>query len=99
MDNNSSCDERFSNDWKPLSSFSEEQLVAAVRDLFVAGLDTSSSSLCWIILYLCKYEDVQRKMHQEIMTNLGETKSVSMSMIEKFPFVRSVIQVSFIIYT
>lgn len=87
-------DSKFSKNWKPLSSFTEKQLVGLIRDLFVAGLDTSSSTLGWIVLYLSKYEDVQRKMHQEILNVLGESKLVSMSVSEKLPYVRAVIQVS-----
>ena len=83
----------FSTTWKLMSSFSVDQLVAVIRDLFIAGLDTSSLSLGWIVLFLSKYQDVQRKMYQEIITNLGETKAVSMSVMEKLPYVRAVIQV------
>ena len=84
---------KVSRTWKRYSSFSEEQLVAVIRDLYVAGIDTSSATICWIILYLSKYEEVQEKMYREIEGCLGESKAVTMRAMEKLPFVRAVIQV------
>ena len=39
--------------------FSKEQLNMILFDLFGAGSDTSSSTLCWALLYLSLYQDVQ----------------------------------------
>ena len=89
---------KVSQTWKRYSSFSEEQLVDTIRDLFFAGMDTSSTSICWIILYLSKYEEVQEQMYREIERCLGESKAVTMRAMEKLPFVRAVIQVSIVIW-
>ena len=90
---------KLSQTWKRYSSFSEEQLVDTIRDLFLAGMDTSSATICWIILYLSKYEEVQEKMYREIERCLGESKAVTMRAMEKLPFVRAVIQVSIAIWS
>ena len=42
-------------------------------DLFGAGSDTSSSTLCWALLFLTLHQDVQEKCHQEICIALGDT--------------------------
>ena len=41
--------------------FSEEELGSILLDFFHAGTETSSTTLKWIILYLCLYQDVQDK--------------------------------------
>ena len=41
--------------------FSEEELGSILLDFFHAGTETSSTTLKWIILYLCLHQDVQDK--------------------------------------
>lgn len=35
-------------------------------DLFVAGMETTSTSLMWTFLYLIHHQDVQKRVHQEL---------------------------------
>jgi cytochrome P450 len=35
-------------------------------DLFLAGMETTSSSLLWTFLFLLHHPDVQKKIHQEL---------------------------------
>ena len=37
-----------------------------VADIFIAGQDTTSSSIIWTFLYLLHHPEVQRKIHQEL---------------------------------
>jgi len=37
-----------------------------VTDIFIAGQDTTSSSILWTFLYLLHHPDVQTKVHQEL---------------------------------
>ena len=53
------------------SNFNIEQLVAICLDLFQAGSDTSSTTLCWAVMFLALYKDVQEKCLQEIDLVLG----------------------------
>jgi methyl farnesoate epoxidase/farnesoate epoxidase len=39
--------------------FNEEELGSILVDFFQAGTETSSTTLKWIVLYLCLYQDVQ----------------------------------------
>ena len=82
-----------SSDWKAFSSFHINQLVAIVRDLFLAGSETTATSLSWIVLYLCKYQGVQKKMQDEIDDVIGQSGIPKMGLMDKMPYVRSVIQV------
>ena len=40
-------------------------------DLFLAGADTTSSTLNWAMLYMILHPEVQEKVRQEIKTNIG----------------------------
>lgn len=53
-------------------SFSEEQLLVLLLDLFLAGSETTSSSLSFVILNLIKNPDIQAKVHAEIDTVIGD---------------------------
>lgn len=53
-------------------SFSEEQLLVVLLDLFLAGSETTSSMLSFVILLLLEHEDVQAKLRAEIDTVIGD---------------------------
>ena len=38
-------------------------------DLMLAGADTTTQSLAWVVLYVCKYPEVQQKMQEELDNN------------------------------
>lgn len=43
-----------------------QELLVVVMDLFVAGTETTSSTLRWAILYLAKYPEIQRRVQREL---------------------------------
>lgn len=53
-------------------SFSEEQLLVLLLDLFLAGSETTSSMLSFVILILLKHQDVQAKVHAELNVVVGD---------------------------
>ena len=53
------------------STFHIEQLVTLCLDFFLAGSETSSTTLSWAVLYLTLYPEVQKKCREEIERNLG----------------------------
>ncbi|XP_063877132.1 cytochrome P450 2L1-like isoform X3 [Scylla paramamosain] len=48
------------------SVLSVKELLVVVVDLFLAGTETTSSTLRWAILYLAKYPEIQRRVQREI---------------------------------
>lgn len=53
-------------------SFSEEQLLVLLLDLFLAGSETTSSTLSFVILLLMKHQDVQAKVYAELNSVVGD---------------------------
>lgn len=53
-------------------SFTEEQLLVLLLDLFLAGSETTSSMLSFVILLLLKHQDVQAKVHAELEAVVGD---------------------------
>ena len=56
-----------------------KSLTAVVADLFLAGSDTTSHTLSWIILYLAKFPKIQGKLHAELDEVVGKSRSPCLS--------------------
>ncbi|XP_042883877.1 cytochrome P450 2L1-like [Penaeus japonicus] len=46
--------------------YSSYGLMGIIFDLFAAGFDTTANALRWVILYMAKYPEVQRRVQQQI---------------------------------
>lgn len=53
-------------------SFADDEFFALIFDLFFAGSDTVKNTLCFDILYMLKYPDIQKKVQNEIDIIIGE---------------------------
>ncbi|XP_040002079.1 cytochrome P450 2U1 [Xiphias gladius] len=53
------------------SGFTDDYLFYIVGDLFIAGTDTTTNSVLWILLYMVLYPDVQDKVQEEIDEVVG----------------------------
>ena len=47
---------------------------AVLLDLLFAGIETTSTALTWSVLYMIKYPEVQKKVQQEILTTIGQSR-------------------------
>ena len=52
--------------------FLEEQLTVILMDLFLAGAETTSTTLTWSLINLMQYPEKQKKIHDEIDNILGD---------------------------
>jgi len=60
-------------------------------DLFIAGSETTSTTLSWAILYMLLYPDVQKKVQQELDANFGRGTPPNASERGKTPYTEAVI--------
>ncbi|XP_046852388.1 steroid 17-alpha-hydroxylase/17,20 lyase-like [Xenia sp. Carnegie-2017] len=60
-------------------------------DAIVAGSDTTSSTLSWLILYMVLYPEVQDKIHDELDQVLGKDKQPSWQDVTLFPYLQATI--------
>ena len=63
-----------------------EDLQAAIDNMFLAGTETSSTTLKWLVLYLCLHQDVQTKCREEIIKLLGKNTRCSMKHLQNLPY-------------
>ena len=72
--------------------FTDEQLIMICFDLFGAGFDTTSSTLCWAVLYLSLYPEVQQRCHDEVTSVLGSGgREVSLEDTQSLHYCQAVI--------
>ncbi|XP_074652245.1 steroid 17-alpha-hydroxylase/17,20 lyase-like [Tubulanus polymorphus] len=58
-------------DPKLAEGFSDRHMVQIISDIFGAGVDTSSHTIYWIMYFLAKYPEVQKKIHAELDEHIG----------------------------
>ncbi|CAL8121818.1 unnamed protein product [Orchesella dallaii] len=66
--------------------YTDEQFVTVALDLFVAGMETTSNSLEFAMLYMILYPEVQKKVQQEILKEIGPTGFPTVIMKNSMPY-------------
>nr|AIL94124.1 cytochrome P450 CYP3036A1 [Tigriopus japonicus] len=69
-----------------------QNLEAGVLDLFIAGIETTSTALVWSCLILVTFPEIQEKVYQEIQKNVGSNRLPSMDDKAKMPYTEAVMQ-------
>ncbi|CAL1272966.1 unnamed protein product [Larinioides sclopetarius] len=72
-------------------AFSESMLEGNLILLFLGASDTVYSSLGWLLRIMCKYKDVQEKVHAELMEILGKDGRAKYEERDKIPYTFAVL--------
>ncbi|KAM9386097.1 cytochrome P450 2J4-like [Pholidichthys leucotaenia] len=73
------------------SSFDFRNLCSCTFELFLAGTETTTTTLQWGLLYMMKYPDIQEKVQVEIDAVIGSSRQPSMADRENMPYTDAVI--------
>ncbi|XP_060077653.1 cytochrome P450 2B4-like [Ylistrum balloti] len=79
------------NNRKEDSSFTVSQLVFTIGDMFVAGMETTTTTLLWTILFFLHHPDVQKRCHEEVTRVVGEGRFPSLSDRPDMPYIEATI--------
>ncbi|XP_004446745.1 cytochrome P450 2J2-like [Dasypus novemcinctus] len=79
------------NSGNAASSFQEENLISSTLDLFLAGTDTTSTTLRWALLYLAMNPEIQDKVQAELDSVISPLQQPSTTDRERLPYTNAVI--------
>ncbi|XP_036437417.1 cytochrome P450 2J6 [Colossoma macropomum] len=79
------------NSHDPAEGFTEENLVWCTLDLFIAGTETTSTTLRWALLFLNKHPEIQDKVQEEIDRVIGQTRQPCMADRPNLPYTEAVL--------
>lgn len=71
--------------------YTETNLAYCAMDLFLAGTETTATTLQWALVYLIKHPDVQEKVHAEIDRVIGQSRLPTMADRPNLPYTDAVI--------
>ncbi len=70
----------------PHSSVNENTLPATVANLFVAGTETTATTLRWAVLYMAAFPEIQYRIHQELDSVTGRNHLPRLTDKAELPF-------------
>ncbi|GFO49659.1 cytochrome p450 2c8 [Plakobranchus ocellatus] len=74
------------------SLLDEENLVATIRGLFVAGTETASTTIYWCVLLCLHHPEVQDKVYEEMALKIGVGRRVTIHDRPNLPYLDAVIR-------
>ncbi|KAL1023333.1 hypothetical protein UPYG_G00039360 [Umbra pygmaea] len=73
------------------AGFNLENLSACTADLFVAGTETTSTTLYWALLFMINYPEIQAKVQAEIDAVVGSSRQPSVEDRDSMPYTDAVL--------
>ncbi|XP_078522819.1 cytochrome P450 2J2-like isoform X2 [Lissotriton helveticus] len=75
----------------PGSTYTEENMVQMVADLFLTGTETATTTLRWALLYMVAHPDIQSEVQKELDAVLGPSQVIEYEDLKKLPYTNAVI--------
>jgi len=69
----------------------DENLIMTMAEVFMAGLETTASTLCWALLYLLHNPEVQQMLHQELDQVIGPDRLPELEDKKNLPYLEATI--------
>ncbi|KAF0298344.1 Cytochrome P450 2J6 [Amphibalanus amphitrite] len=69
----------------------DHHLLMAIHDLFLAGNDTTATTLRWAFCFLCQRPDVQRRLQAELDAEVGRQRPPTLADRQRLPFTEAFI--------
>ncbi|XP_037397130.1 cytochrome P450 2H1-like isoform X2 [Pygocentrus nattereri] len=73
------------------TTFHVENMMKSVFDLFIAGTETTATTLRWGLVYMMNHPDVQERCHEEIIRVLGFDRSPCMEDRAQLPYTHATV--------
>ncbi|KFQ89823.1 Cytochrome P450 2J6, partial [Phoenicopterus ruber ruber] len=73
------------------ATYDEANLIQTIFDLFLAGTETTATTLRWALLYMVVYPDIQEKVQKELDAVLGCSHLICYEDRKKLPYTNAVI--------
>lgn len=75
----------------PSAGFNQANMILCSLDLFLAGTETTFTTLRWALLFMIKYPDIQEKVQAEIDREVGSSRPPTMADKANMPYTNAVI--------
>ncbi|PIO57760.1 hypothetical protein TELCIR_20820, partial [Teladorsagia circumcincta] len=72
-------------------SFKHIQLQNMCLDLWFAGMETTSNTLSWGVVYILNHLDVQKRLHEELDREIGSSRAITMADKNRLPYTNAVV--------
>ncbi|CCD67662.1 CYtochrome P450 family [Caenorhabditis elegans] len=79
---------------KDFGGFEMEQLDSVCFDLWVAGMETTSNTLNWALLYVLRNPEVRQKVYEELDREIGSDRIITTSDKPKLNYINATINES-----
>nr|ANY58189.1 putative N-methyltransferase [synthetic construct] len=73
-------------------NFEEEVIIFCIFELYLLGVDSTSSTTTWALAYLIREQGAQEKLYQDIRMTLGDVDLVKIEDVSKLKYLQGVIK-------
>jgi len=69
----------------------DQHLIFTLSEVFIGGMETTASALCWTLLYVIHNPNIQDKLHQELDYVIGKDRLPDLEDKRSLPFLQATI--------